>query len=131
MASTIRPRSATPSHSETPSYSPGIPRDSAPGIRCMRPSTDMNPHEQARQRRGHAAAAYRPRDVRLLLIAEAPPSDLDRYFYFEQVRDQDSLFRYVVQTVLREAPSRASSLMTVSVSGMIAAAAAPCTARAA
>ncbi|WP_272475458.1 hypothetical protein [Baekduia alba] len=68
----------------------------------------MNPHEQARQRRGHAAAAYRPRDVRLLLIAEAPPSDLDRYFYFEQVRDQDSLFRYVVQTVLREAPSRAS-----------------------
>ena len=44
--------------------------------------------------------------VRLLLVAEAPPSDLERYFYFEEVRQQDSLFRYVVQTVLDEPPSR-------------------------
>ena len=37
---------------------------------------------------------------------EAPPADLGRYFYFEDVREQDSLFRYVVETVLDETPSR-------------------------
>jgi hypothetical protein len=43
-----------------------------------------------------------------LLVAEAPPPSLDRYFYFEDVRDQDSLFRYVVRTVLGEEPSRSA-----------------------
>ncbi len=60
----------------------------------------------ARRRREEAAAEYRPEQVRLLLIAEAPPSGLDRYFYFEDVRDQDSLFRYVVRTVLQVEPTR-------------------------
>jgi hypothetical protein len=44
--------------------------------------------------------------VRLLLVAEAPPSSLDRYFYFEDVREQDSLFRYVLRAVLGVEPSR-------------------------
>jgi hypothetical protein len=39
-------------------------------------------------------------------VAEAPPSALDRYFYFADVRDQDRLFRYVVETVLGATPSR-------------------------
>ncbi len=42
-----------------------------------------------------AAKKYRPETVRLLLVAEAPPCTLDRYFYFEDVQTQDSLFRYV------------------------------------
>lgn len=68
----------------------------------------MDAQAAARQRRRAAAGKYRPDSVRLLLIAEAPPSDLDRYFYFEDVGKHDSLFRYVVQTVLREPPSRAA-----------------------
>lgn len=48
-------------------------------------------------RRHQAAAKYRPQHVRLLLIAHAPPDDVDRYFYFEDVREKDDLFRYVVQ----------------------------------
>jgi len=60
----------------------------------------------ARRAREVAAALYRPQRVRLLLVAEAPPSALDRYFYFADVRDQDSLFRYVVETVLGATPSR-------------------------
>ena len=67
----------------------------------------MDPQAAARQRRERAAERYRPTTVRLLLIAEAAPSELDRYFYFEDVREQDSLFRYVVKTVLGESPSRA------------------------
>jgi hypothetical protein len=39
---------------------------------------------QARQRRDAAAAEYRPEPIELLLVAEAPPSSLDRYFYFEE-----------------------------------------------
>lgn len=60
----------------------------------------------ARRRREQAAARYRPEVVRLLLVAEAPPSELDRYFYFEDVGTHDGLFRYVVKTVLDEEPSR-------------------------
>jgi hypothetical protein len=56
--------------------------------------------EAARQRRSEAALRYKPALVKLLLIAEAPPSALDRYFYFEDVRDKDSLFRYVAKAVL-------------------------------
>lgn len=42
----------------------------------------------------------------LLIVAEAPPSALDRYFYFEDVKEQDSLFRYVARGVLGAEPTR-------------------------
>jgi len=61
---------------------------------------------QARQRREAAAAVYKPDPVELLLVAEAPPSPLERYFYFEDVPRQDSLFRHVVQALLAIQPSR-------------------------
>jgi len=63
---------------------------------------------QARRRRDAAAARYKPKKVELLLVAEAPPAALDRYFYFEHVPDQDSLFRHVVRAVLATAPSRSA-----------------------
>lgn len=42
-------------------------------------------YSQARNR-------YRPATVRVLIVAEAPPCALDRFFYFEDVKRQDSLF---------------------------------------
>jgi hypothetical protein len=60
----------------------------------------------ARERRRRAAQRYRPDEIDLLLVAEAPPSALDRYFYFEDVLTHDSLFRHVVQGVIGETPSR-------------------------
>jgi hypothetical protein len=44
--------------------------------------------------------------VKLLLIAEAPPAALDRYFYFEDVPKQDSVFRYVARSILDVEPTR-------------------------
>jgi hypothetical protein len=41
-----------------------------------------------------------------LLVGEAPPSALDRYFYFEDVEVHDSLFRHVAEVVLGEKPTR-------------------------
>jgi hypothetical protein len=41
-----------------------------------------------------------------LLVVEAPPSALDRYFYFEDVPTHDSLFRHVVEGLLGEKPTR-------------------------
>lgn len=35
---------------------------------------------------------YKPAHIKTLLIAEAPPCTLDRHFYFEDVKVQDSLF---------------------------------------
>lgn len=67
---------------------------------------DVRDAGQARRRRDAAAARYRLDTVELLLVAEAPPSALDRYFYFADVPDQDSLFRHVVRTVLEVDPSR-------------------------
>lgn len=35
---------------------------------------------------------FKPRYINTLLLAEAPPCNLHRYFYFEDVKVQDSLF---------------------------------------
>lgn len=43
-----------------------------------------------------------------MLVAEAPPAALDRYFYFEDVPQQDSLFRYVARSILKAEPTRAN-----------------------
>ena len=61
---------------------------------------------EARLRRKKAAARYRPPEIELLLVAEAPPRELDRYFYFEHVPTQDSLFRYVSRCLLEAEPTR-------------------------
>lgn len=61
---------------------------------------------EVRERRRAAAATYLPARVRWLLIAEAPPMSEDRYYYFEDVRKHDALFRNVAQAVLREPPHR-------------------------
>jgi hypothetical protein len=65
-------------------------------------------HERAAAaaRREAAAERFRPDRVDLLVVAESPPTALDRYFYFEDVRTQDSLFRYVAQAVLECEPTR-------------------------
>src|SRR4051812_14141622 len=65
-----------------------------------------NAPDQALFGRRQAAAQFRPAAVDLLLVAEAPPSSLDRYFYFTGVSAQDSLFRYVCRVLLGEEPSR-------------------------
>jgi len=45
-----------------------------------------------RARYAAARNKYKPASVSTLLIAESPPCDVDRYFYFEAVPKQDSLF---------------------------------------
>lgn len=57
-------------------------------------------------RRAEAASRFRPAHVKLLLVAETPPTTLDRYFYFEDVPRADYLFRAVVPPLLGEEPSR-------------------------
>jgi hypothetical protein len=63
---------------------------------------EMTPTE----RRRAAAERYRPEHISTLLVAEAPPLALDRYFYFEDVPTQDSLFRYVAEGILGTKPDR-------------------------
>lgn len=58
------------------------------------------------QTRALAARRWWPDELRLLLVAEAPPTAPDRYFYFENVRTQDSLFRYVCHGLTGRMPSR-------------------------
>lgn len=58
------------------------------------------------QKRRAAAKKFRPETVRLLLVAEAPPCDTERYFYFERVDRHDWLFRYVWEGLTGEKPVR-------------------------
>ncbi len=64
------------------------------------------PVNDSRSRRDAAQANYKPATVKLLLVAEAPPCTTDRYFYFEDVMEQDSLFRYVCKGILGSVSAR-------------------------
>lgn len=48
--------------------------------------------ENIAERINEARQKYKPEHVNLLLVAEAPPSSLDRFFYYEDVREKDFLF---------------------------------------
>lgn len=56
--------------------------------------------EFSRLRYEQASAKYRPERTRVLFVAEAPPSSLDRYFYFEDVGRQDSLWVELMKELL-------------------------------
>jgi hypothetical protein len=60
----------------------------------------------AARRRRDAARRYRPDLVRLLIVAQMPPDELDRYFYFPTVTRADYLFQAVVPHLLGEEPAR-------------------------
>jgi hypothetical protein len=101
-------------------YITRVDRVGAGGANRVRPTAKARGHQRstptsarreseianARRRRQRAARKYRPDHVGLLLVAEAPPAALDRYFYFEDVATQDSLFRYVVRSILEAEPNR-------------------------
>ena len=70
----------------------------------------MSSPAEWRALRDEAADRFKLRHIRLLLIAEAPPSALHRYFYFPHVTEHDSLFRYVVRLVLGVEPTRSGKL---------------------
>ncbi len=70
----------------------------------------LRPADHVLEARRLAAKKYQPENILLLLVAEAPPGANDRYFYFETVNKQDSLFRYVVRCVLNTEPVRDSKV---------------------
>lgn len=49
---------------------------------------------------------YKPSQVDLLLVAEAPPDSLDRHFYFEDVKKHDSLFLEIMGILYPERKAR-------------------------
>lgn len=49
-----------------------------------------------------AREQFRPEEVRVLFVAEAPPCADDRFFYFTEVYKGDSLFLYIIRTVFPE-----------------------------
>jgi hypothetical protein len=101
---TYRSPASRSSSSSTAHPSRGVgPTRSA---RAAAPRAAGGAEATARRRRARASAKYKPDRVELLLIAEAPPAALDRYFYFEDVAQQDSLFRYVARSLLGVEPTR-------------------------
>lgn len=63
------------------------------------PSSDL---EFLTARYRAASNKYKPADPKILIIAEAPPCSIDRYFYFEEVPRQDSLFLEIMGVLYPE-----------------------------
>jgi len=56
----------------------------------------QSPFQQAREK-------YRPENIKVLLITEAPPAvERNRYFYYEQVQRGDSLFLETIKVLFPE-----------------------------
>jgi hypothetical protein len=53
-----------------------------------------------------ASNRYKPKRIRTLLIGEAPPCATDRFFYFEDVKKQDSLFLEIMGVLYPEEKQR-------------------------
>lgn len=106
----IRLRSSAPSVSPAPTSQTAKPPPQRPAVdrqpRSRHEGAGKDAAAAARRRRQAAARAYKPARIRLLLIAEAPPSAPDRYFYFTHVAKQDSLFRHVARGLLAIEPTR-------------------------
>jgi len=82
-----RPSSKSPT--QPPASSPSLPGEA----------------KAVRERRARAARKYKPAKITTLLVAEAPPSAPERYFYFDDVHAHDSLFRNVAKAMLGSAPA--------------------------
>lgn len=61
---------------------------------------------ELKQQLERARLKYKPGSVRFLLIAEAPPDSLDRFFYYENVRQHDYLFLGVAEALYPELKDR-------------------------
>jgi hypothetical protein len=62
---------------------------------------------EAWTRRKMAARKYAPNRLRLLLVAESPPDDLTRSFYFEEPNSADPVFDAVCEVLFEERPAGA------------------------
>ena len=49
---------------------------------------------------------YKPSKIRTLLLAESPPENLERYFYFEDVKTQDALFLEIMGVLYPDLKTR-------------------------
>ena len=49
---------------------------------------------------------YKPAKIQTLLLTEAPPCNLDRYFYFEDVKKQDALFLEITGVLYPDSKER-------------------------
>jgi len=62
-------------------------------------TTDLS---QLKQQLEKARKKYKPQTVKYLLVAEAPPDSVERFFYYNDVRQHDYLFLGIAQTLYPE-----------------------------
>jgi hypothetical protein len=59
---------------------------------------DIN-FEKVKEKLEKARSKYLPKNLKYILIAEAPPDSLERFFYYEDVRQHDYLFLGIAQAL--------------------------------
>ena len=56
-------------------------------------------NEEIKKQIEQARRKYLPEKVTMLLVGEAPPDALDRFFYYENVKEKDYLFIGVMEVL--------------------------------
>jgi hypothetical protein len=67
---------------------------------------NITDHQYLKETYAKARNKYKPSHISTLLITEAPPCNLDRYFYFEDVKKQDSLFLEIMGVLYADKKQR-------------------------
>jgi hypothetical protein len=74
-------------------------KDSPTEPKNNKSSTDL---EELQSQIEEARNSYKPESIRYLLIAEAPPNSIDRFFYYPDVKTSDYLFLGVMGVLFPE-----------------------------
>lgn len=60
-----------------------------------------------------ARAKYKPEKVKLLIVAEAPPEALERFFYYENVSTADYLFIGFIQVLIKDQDRKSENICKI------------------
>src|SRR5690606_4500931 len=64
--------------------------------KIVEPTSDIS---QLKKQLEEARQKYKPETVKYLLVAEAPPDSLERFFYYDNVREHDYLFLGIAEAL--------------------------------
>ena len=64
--------------------------------KMVKPTSDIS---QLKKQLEEARQKYKPETVKYLLVAEAPPDSLERFFYYDNVREHDYLFLGIAEAL--------------------------------
>lgn len=70
-----------------------------PSIKIQDSPKGISDFSELKVRLERARLKYRPKELKILLVAEAPPDNIERFFYYESVLNHDYLFLGIAEAL--------------------------------